>query len=143
MNPTSLPAEVVNDPAPTRYYGIALAPSLASSNDTPFVVANVAEAKDLLLAISDGRDRVVVREWVHGAVVESTTSFVGAQSTATELWLYATPPAETDDPYPDYQIRRGPRGGVQVEKLAPPRKKRRREPRVVPTPILASEVVIL
>lgn len=141
MNVATVPVEVVNTPTTSRYYGVVHAPSIATRNDMPFVFATLQEARDLLTAIAEGRSRVEVRELVGGAIVESTTSFVGAQSEEVEMWLYRIPPAEDMDEYPLYTITRGPRGGARSERLddapAPA------DPvGIQAAPVLASDVVI-
>lgn len=34
----------------------------------------------------------------------------------SEMWLYVTDPGESDDPYPDWVVRAGKRGGILRER---------------------------
>jgi hypothetical protein len=102
-----------------RYFGYAYAPSLSTINETPFVLGSIQEGRELVAAIRDGRAGVTVREYRAGTIVESTTSFVGAQSDDVQMALYRSSTAVPDigDSHPDVLVKVGPRGGVSYERL--------------------------
>jgi hypothetical protein len=98
-----------------RYFGLVSAPSLAVDPDRPFVFATIQEAEDLVRAISRG-ETVTVREWIHGAVVEQETRFIGEDGVEMVLYQLWEPPAHSEWGYPDITVSIGPRGGIRHER---------------------------
>lgn len=102
-----------------RYFGYAYAPSLSTINEIPFVFGSIEEARQLVAAIRDGRAGVTVREYSSGVILETTTSFVGAQTDQVQMALYrsATAVPDISENAPDVLVKVGPRGGVVHERI--------------------------